>query len=99
MRTLAVLGLIGFASVAYADAVTTPDCVSVRKSADYRGYGYTHAIHVTNSCDEAIRCTASADSAPDPIRFEVRAGQAVDKTLKIGAPGSSFELTLRCEKR
>ena len=99
MRTLLMVGLLAVASVAFADSVTKPDCMSVRKSSDYRGYGYTHLVHITNGCEEPVRCSASSDSAPDPIQFSVAAGQSADKTLKIGAPGSEFELRLRCEKR
>jgi len=87
------------AAIALADSVNVPDCVSHTKQSSYRGYGYQHSVEVTNGCDAPVACTASADSAPDPITFTVNAGASVTKVLKIGAPGSAFELRLSCEAR
>ena len=87
------------AAIAVADDVSTPECVTHTKQSSYRGYGYQHAVEVRNGCEAPVQCTASADSAPDPISFSVAAGGSVTKVLKIGAPGSAFELRLSCEEQ
>lgn len=99
LRLALVLAVLLPAALAFADQVTAPDCVEHTKEVSYRGYGYQHAVRVENGCDAPIECTASADSAPEPIAFTVSAGGSETRVLKIGAPGSTFELRLRCEEK
>ena len=98
MRALTTFALLAFASVALADTITVPDCVEVEKQTAYRGLGYNHSITVKNHCDVVVTCTASSDSAPDEVTFTVPAGGEVQRTLKIGAPGSRFDLRLVCRE-
>ncbi len=99
LRIALIAALLVPAAIALADSVTVPECVTHTKHSSYRGYGYQHAVEVRNGCDAPVECTASADSAPDPITFTVNGGANVTKVLKIGAPGSAFELRLSCEEK
>jgi len=99
LRTALIAMVLLPAALAFA-AVEVPDCVETEKHSNADGTGaYRHAVEVRNGCDEPIECTASSDSAPDPITFSVDGGSTVTKVLKIGSPHYVFELRLRCEKQ
>lgn len=99
LRIAALVALLVPAAIALADSVEVPECVTHTKHSSYRGYGYNHSVEVRNGCDAPVECTASSDSAPDPITFTVNGSATVTKVLKVNAPGSAFELRLSCEKQ
>lgn len=94
-----LFALLSLPAIALA-GVEVPDCVEAEKHSTFDGTGYRHAVEVRNACEEAVECTASSDSAPDPVTFTVASGGGtIRKVLKIGAPYHEFELRLRCEKQ
>lgn len=99
LRIALIVAVLVPATVALADAIAVPECVEQSKESSYRGYGYQHAVRVRNGCESPVECTASSDSAPDPITFTVDAGAQATKVLSISAPASAFELRLRCEEQ
>jgi hypothetical protein len=99
LRTALLALLLLPAAIAFA-AIEVPDCVEAEKHSTFDGTGYRHSVEVRNACDEPVECTASSDSAPDPVTFTVAGGGGtIRKVLKIGAPYYAFELRLRCEKQ
>ncbi len=99
LRTILFASALVPAAIALADDVSVPNCVHGSKRVSHRDHGYMHAVQVRNRCEEPIECTASSDSAPDPVPFRVDAGALHARVLQLRAPGAGFELRLRCEKQ
>ena len=79
--------------------VQVPDCVAVSTQAPYQGYGYTHIIHVANSCDFQVRCAVASSVDPAPQNVVVEAGAATDVVTRRGSPSSAFSAEVRCSSR
>ncbi|MBX3262431.1 MAG: hypothetical protein KF782_22315 [Labilithrix sp.] len=106
-RVLALLALAGVALVgpravaadAGAPAPARPACVGVSTDARWVPYGYDHVVVLANRCDRAATCSVATDVTPEARAVDVPAGRAVEVTMFMASPSSTFVAKVSCELR
>jgi len=87
-----------FASAAEADSPQqVGDCASVTASARFKGYGYTHVVTLSNSCQRAVSCEVWTDADPTPhVTLQAKPGQSAEVITRNGSPASEVRAEKLC---
>ena len=87
-----------FAGTAAADSPQqVGDCASVTASARFKGYGYTHVVTLTNSCQRAVSCEVWTDADPTPhVTLQAKPGKSAEVITRNGSPASEVRAEKVC---
>jgi hypothetical protein len=99
-RALVVLFALAFASPllsrAQDEGSRVPECLRVSQEAPYRGYGYTHIVVLTSTCERAARCEVATNVDPTPVSTRVAPGATERVVTRQGSPASAFTPRVTC---
>jgi len=95
---LLLAAFVCFTGSAGADSpVKVGDCAAVTASARFKGYGYTHIVTLSNSCQRAVSCEVWTDVDPTPhVTLQAKPGQSADVVIRNGSPASEVHAGKLC---
>jgi hypothetical protein len=77
----------------------TPECISHRGEARYRGLGYDHVVVVESACETTALCRVSTDVDPEQYAVEVAPGATEEVMTRRGSPARAFTPRVTCTLR
>lgn len=96
LLSLALVGLALPVLSSAQEGSSRPECLRVSKEAPYQGYGYTHIVVLTSTCERAARCEVATDVDPQPQTQRVAAGATERVVTRRGSPASEFTPRVSC---
>ena len=82
-----------------ASADTTICTVHHSTEVRYRGLGYQHIVHITNSCDEAVACEVRTSASHGHVDVTVPGRSSVAVLTRRGAASRKFTAQLSCHPK
>lgn len=105
---LLALFALSLASASHAEdqrppqvALADPNvCVTVRASARYVGYGYTHTVVISNGCPKVVECSVWTDVDPEPrTTVQLKPKESREHVTRSGSPASAVVAGKSCRFR
>jgi hypothetical protein len=89
LPSLVLLGLAVPVLSRAQEGSNRPECLRVSKEAPYQGYGYTHIVVLTSTCERAVRWEVATQQ-------RVAAGATERVVTRRGSPASEFTPRVSC---